>query len=101
MMPKKEREGKTVLRMRKERARLAGQEEETGRERRRRRWLARQARKEEVEEKQPPSPVHHPSPAKSSSPTREVAQVMEGVLGWVEEANRLVEAGQSPSSLPT
>ena len=60
-----------------------------------------QARKEEVIEKQPPSPVHHPSPAKSSSPAREVAQVMEEVIGWVEEANRLAEAGQSPSSSPT
>ena len=99
--PRKEREGKTVLRTREERAHLARQEEETGRERRRGRWLARWVRKEEVKEKQPPSPVHHPSPAKSSSPTREVAQVMEGVLGWVEEANRLAEVGQSPSSLPT
>ena len=100
-MPRKEREGKTILRTRKEWARLARQEEETGRERRRGRWLARQARKEEVKEKQPPSPVYHPSPAKSSSPVREVAQVMEGVLGQVEEANRLAEVGWSPSSLPT
>ena len=104
MTPKKEREGKTVLRMKKEQARLASQarqEEETGGERRRRRRLARQARKEEVIEKQPPSPVHHPSPAKSSSPTREVAQVMEEVIGRVEEVNRLAEAGRSPSSSPT
>ena len=100
-MPRKEREGKTVLRTREERARLAGQEEETGRERRRGRQLARRARKEEVKEKQPPSPVHHPSPAKSSSPAREVVQVMEGVLGQVEEVNRLAEVGRSPSSLPT
>ena len=93
-----------MLRMKKERARLASQarqEEETGGERRRRRRLARWVRKEEVIEKQPPSPVHHPSPAKSSSPMREVVQVMEEVIGWVEEANRLAEVGRSPSSLPT
>ena len=100
-MPKKEREGKTVLRTSKEWACLARQEEETGRERRRGRRLARRVKKEEVKEKQPPSPVHLPSPAKSSSPMREVAQVMEGVLRRVEEANRLAEAGRSPSSLPT
>ena len=90
-----------MLRTREEWARLARQEEETGRERRRGRQLARRVRKEEVKEKQPPSPVHHPSPAKSSSPMREVVQVMEGVFGWVEEAKRLVEVGRSPSSLPT
>ena len=104
MTPKKEREGKTVLRMKKERARLASQarqEEDTGGGRRRRRQLARQARKEDVMEKQPPSPVHHPSPAKSSSPMREVVQVMEEVIGWVEEANRLVEAGRSLLSSST
>ena len=40
-----------MLRTREERACLAGQEEETGRERRRGRQLARRARKEEVKEK--------------------------------------------------
>ena len=102
--PKKEREGRTVLRTKKEWARLASQarqEEETSGERRRRRQLARQARKEEVTMKQPPSPVHHPSPVKSSSPMREVAQMLEEMTGWVEEMSRLEAVGRSPSSLPT
>ena len=102
--PRKEREGRTVLRTRGERARLAREARKEGEDseetRKRQRWLARWAKEEKVE-KQPPSPVHHPSPAKSSSPAREVAQVMEGVLGQVEEANRLAEGGQSLSSLPT
>ena len=102
--PRKEREGRTVLRTRGERARLAREAREKGEDseetRRRQRRLARRAKKEKVE-KWPPSPVHHPSPAKSSSPVREVAQVMEGVLGQVEEANRLAEGGQSLSSSPT
>ena len=82
-------------------ARKARQESERSEEVRRRRRLARQARKERVEEKRPPSPVHHPSPAKSSSPMREVAQVLEEKIRWVEEAGRLEVVGQSPSSLPT
>ena len=102
--PKKEREGRTVLQTRKEQARLvreARQEERRSEERRRQRRLARWVRKEEGEKKQPPSPVHHPSPAKSSSPMREVMQALEEMIGQVEEANRLVEVGQSPLSLPT
>ena len=45
--------------------------------------------------------MHHPSPAKSSSPTREVVQVLEEMIGQVEEVSRLVEVGRSPSSLLT
>ena len=48
-----------------------------------------------------PSPVHHPSPAKSSSPAREVVQVLEEMTRWVEEASRLEAVGRSPSSSPT
>ena len=79
----------------------ARQEERRSEERRRWRRLARQARKEEGEKKQPSSPVHHPSPAKSSSPAREVVQALEEMIGQVEEANRLVEVGPSPLLLPT
>ena len=68
---------------------------------RRRRQLARWARKEKMEEKRPPSPVHHPSPAKSSSPMREVVQALEEKVRQVEEVSRLEEVGQSPSSSPT
>ena len=101
MTPKKEREGKTVLRMREG----AGPSCRTGggdRQREETREVAGKAGEEGGGEGEAtPSPVHHPSPAKSSSPMREVAQVMEGVLGQVEEVNRLAEAGRSPSSLPT
>ena len=45
-----------------------------------------------------PSLVHHPSPAKSSLPTREVEQVLEEMMKWVEEASRLEAVGRSPSS---
>ena len=102
--PKKEREGRTVLRTRKEWARLVREAREEGRrseERRRWRQLARWVRNEKAKQKQPPSPVHHPSPAKSSSPMREVVQALEEMIGWVEEASRLAEVGWSPSSLPT
>ena len=51
--------------------------------------------------KETPSPVHHPSPAKSSSPTREVVQALEEKVRWVEEASRLEEVGWSPSLSPT
>ena len=90
------------MRTREERARLAREAMGEGSEesRRRRRRLARRVRKENVE-KQPPSPVHHPSPAKSPSPTREVMQVMEKMMGRVEEASKLEAVGRSPSSLPT
>ena len=102
--PKKEREGRTVLRTRKEWAHLVREAREEGRrseERRRQRQLARWARNEKAKWRQPPSPVHHPSPAKSSSPTREVVQALEEMVGWVEEASRLAEVGRSLSSLPT
>ena len=100
--PTKEREGKTVLRTREERARLAREARGEGSEesRRRMRRLARRVRKENVE-KQPPSLVHHPSPAKSPLPTREVMQVMKEMMGRVEEASKLEAVGRSPSSSPT
>ena len=102
--PKKEREGRIVLRSTEERARLA-REARQGGERseqvRRSRRLARQARKEEKKEKKPPSPVHYPSPAKRPSPTREVAQTLEEMVRWVEEARQLEEVGRSPLLSPT
>ena len=100
--PTKEREGKTILRTREERARLAREARGEGSEesRRRRRRLARWVGVENME-KQPPSPVHHPSPAKSPSPAREVTQVMEKMMGWVEEASKLEAVGRSPPSSPT
>ena len=99
-MPRKEREGRTVLRTREERARLASTARQ-GRDKRSRRRLARRASEEKAPEKQPPSPVHHPSPAKSSSPAREVEQTLEEMKGRVEEASRLEGVGRSPSSSPT
>ena len=42
-----------------------------------------------------------PLPVKSSSPVREVAQALEEMVGQVEEASRLAEAGRSLSSSPT
>ena len=98
--PRKERAGKTVLRSSEERARLASTARQ-GEDRRSRRRLARRASKEMIQEKQPPSPVHHPSPAKSSSPAREVEQTLEEMKERVEEASKLAEVGRSPSSSPT
>ena len=72
-----------------------------GEDRRSRRRLARRASKEKMTAKQPPSPVHHPSPAKSSSPTREVEQMLEEIKGRVEEVSRLEGVGRSPSLSPT
>ena len=64
--------------------------------------IACEARKESRAKKSgPPSPVHHPSPAKWPSPRREVMQMLEEAERQVEEASRLEEVGQSPSSLPT
>ena len=102
--PKKEREGRTVLQTQREWARLARearQEGERSEEARRRRQLARWARKEKMEEKRSPSPVHHSSPAKSSSTVREVVQVLEEKVRRVEEVSRLEEVGRSLSSLLT
>ena len=75
--PKKEREGRKVLRTPEEHKRIS----KKGR--------------------RPPSPVHHPSPARKPSPTREVEQTLDKAERWVEEARWLEEVGQSPSSLPT
>ena len=80
--PKKEREGRTVLHTKAERA-----------------SITEKAREEK--KNGPPSPVHHPSPAKKPSPIREVEQVMDEAERWVEEARWLEEVGQLPSSLPT
>ena len=69
--PKKEREGRTVLRTKKERARLASQarqEEETSGERRRGRQLARRVRKEEVTMKWPPLQCTTPPQPKAPHP---------------------------------
>ena len=84
--PKKEREGRTVLCTKAERARIT-----------------KKAREERSEKKKngPPSPVHYPSPAKRPSPVREVEQMMEEAERQVEEARQLEEVGQSLSSLPT
>ena len=93
--PKKEREGRIILRLSEEQAHLARearQEGERSERARRSRRLARWVRKEEIEKK-PPSPVHYPSPAKRPSPTREVAQMLEEMVRWVEEAGQLEEVG--------
>ena len=95
--PKKEREGRIVLRSSEEWAQLAREVRQEGERVRRSRRLARQVRKE----KRPPSPVHYPSPAKRSSPMREVVQMLEEMVKWVEEAGWLEEVGQSLLSLPT
>ena len=76
-MPKKEREGKTVLRSRVDREKIA-----------------RKGRRL-------PSPVHHPSPARKPPPMREVEKMVEEAERQVEEARQLEEVGWSPSSLPT
>ena len=102
--PKKEREGRTVIRTKAERARLAKEakkEVEKAKGARREKERARQAREENAAKKGPPSPVHHPSPVKRPSPVREVEQMLEEAERWVEEARRLEEVGQSPSLLPT
>ena len=86
--PKKEREGRIILRLSEEWARLARevrQEGERSERVRRSRRLARQARKE----KRPSSPIHYPSPAKRSSPVREVVQMLEEMVKQVEEAGQL------------
>ena len=98
--PQKERERKIVLRTSEERAQLASVARQ-GEDRRSRRRLARWVSKEKMTAKQPPSPVHHPSPAKTSSPTREVEQTLEEMKGWVEEASRLEGVDRSPLSSPT
>ena len=77
LMPKKEREGRKVLRMRKKRKKIV----KKGR--------------------RPPSLVHHPSPARKPSPPREVEKMVEEAERQVEEARWLEEVGQSLSSLPT
>ena len=77
LIPKKEREGRKVLRMREEREKIA----KKGR--------------------RPPSPVHHPSQARKPPPAREVEKTLEEAERQVEEARWLEEVGRSPSSLPT
>ena len=42
-----------------------------------------------------------PLPSQSSSPTREVVQMLEEMTGWVEETSRLEAVGWSPSLSPT
>ena len=87
--PKKEREGRTVIRSKGERvclAKEAKKELEKAKRRRREREQARQAREEKTEKKGPPSPVHHPSPVKKSSPVREVEKELEEAERQVEEA---------------
>ena len=62
------------------------------------RWVLRSkdTRKALAEKgRRPPSPIHHPSPAKEASPRREEVEK------WVQEARRLEEVGRSPSLLPT
>ena len=77
LTPKKEREGRSVLRRKSKRMKIA----KKGR--------------------RPPSPVCHPSPARKPSPTREVEKMVEEAERQVEEARQLEEVGQSPSWLPT
>ena len=77
LTPKKEREGREVLKMKEDREKIA----KKGR--------------------RSPSPVHHPSPAKKPSPVREVEKTLEEAERQVEEARQLEEVGRSPSSLPT
>ena len=75
--PKKEGEGRKVLRTRTDQEKIA----KKGR--------------------RPPSLVHHPSPGRKPSTAREVEKMMEEAERQVEEARWLEEVGQSPSSLPT
>ena len=69
------------------------------------RWVlhSKEARKALAEKGQrPPSPVHHPSPAKRPLPTREEEEKqVEEAEKLVEEARRLEDVGRSLSSLPT
>ena len=74
---KKEREGRTVLRTKSEREKIA------------------------KKGMRPSSPVHHPSLARRPSPMREVEKMVEEAERQVEEARWLEEVGWSPSSLPT
>ena len=76
-MPQKEREGRTVLRMKEDCKKIA----KKGR--------------------RPPSLVHHPSPARKPSPTREVEKTVEEAERQVEEARWLEEVGRLPLLLPT
>ena len=77
LTPKKEREGRSVLRPKAERVKIA----KKGR--------------------RPSSPVHQPSPARKPSPAREVEKMLEEAERQVEEARWLEEVGWSLSSLPT
>ena len=77
LMPKKEREGRKVIRTKEDHEKIA----KKGR--------------------RPPSPVHHPSPARKPSPMREVEMMVEEAERQVEEARWLEEVGQSLLSLPT
>ena len=104
VIPRKEREGRTVIRSKEERvllAKKAKKELEKARQRRREKERASWVREEKVEQKGPPSPVHHPSPAKRPSPAREVVQMMEEAERQVEEASWLEEVGWLPSLLLT
>ena len=82
-----------MLRLSEERARLAREAWQEGERVRRSRRLARQVREEKTKEKRPPSPVYYPSPAKRSSPTREVVQTLDEMVKQVEEAGWLEEVG--------
>ena len=77
LTPKKEREGRSVLRTRSKREKIA----KKGR--------------------RCPSPVHHPSPARKPSPVKEVEKMVEEAERWVEEARWLEDVGRSPLSSPT
>ena len=77
LTPKKGREKRKVLQMKKDQKELA----EKGR--------------------RSPSPVHHPSPARKPSPMREVEKMMEEAERQVEEARWLEDVERSPSLLPT
>ena len=74
-------------------------------ERRGQKWVlcSREVRRALVEKGQrPPSPVHHPFPARKPSPmNEEEKRQMEEAEKQVEEARRLEDVGSSPSSSPT
>ena len=76
-MPKKEREGKKVLRTREDCEKIT----KKGR--------------------RPPCPMHHPSPSRKPSPVREVEKTVEEAERWVEEARWLEEVARSLLLLPT
>ena len=68
------------------------------------RWVlqSREARRALAEKGWRPPPVHHPSPAKEPSSTREEKKKwVEEAKKWVEETRRLEDVGRSPSLLPT